>query len=46
VPTGFVGTGENIRLTVTPTVATATAGKITVRVSYVIVGRANENQIV
>lgn len=45
VPTGFVGTGENVRLTVTPTVAAATAGKITVRVTYVIVGRANENQI-
>lgn len=45
VPTGFIGTGENIRLTVTPTVATATAGKITLRVEYVIDGRANESQI-
>lgn len=45
VPTGFIGTGENIRLTVTPTVASATAGKITLRVEYVIDGRANESQI-
>lgn len=42
VPTGYQGTGENIRLTVTPTVATATAGKITLRVQYVVTGRANE----
>lgn len=42
VPTGYVGTGQNIRLTVTPTVATVTAGAITVRVQYVIPGCANE----
>ena len=42
VPTGYVGTGENIRLTVAPTVATATAGKATVRVEYIIRNRANE----
>lgn len=44
-PTGYVSLGENIRLTVTPTVATATAGKLTLRVSYVVNGRANEVQI-
>lgn len=42
VPTGFVGAGENIRLTVAPTVATATAGKVTVRVQYILRGKANE----
>lgn len=45
VPTGYIGTGENIRLTVTPTVAAATAGKVTVRVTYVVAGRSNEVQI-
>jgi len=45
VPTGYVGIGENIRLTVTPTDAPATAGKFTVRIKYIIVGRANEVQI-
>ena len=42
VPTGYIGTGENIRLTVTPTVGAATAGKITLRVLYTVLGRANE----
>jgi len=42
VPTGYVGAGENLRLTVSPTVATATAGKVTVRVQYVMRGKANE----
>lgn len=40
--TGYVGQGENIRLTVTPTVATATAGKITLRVLYTIRDKMNE----
>lgn len=44
VPTGFVGGGEQIRVTVAPTVADATAGKITVRVTYVIRNRVNEVQ--
>lgn len=44
VPTGFVGGGEQIRVTVAPTVADATAGKITVRVTYVIRNRMNETQ--
>ena len=45
VPTGYVGTGENIRLTVAPTVDDATAGKVSIRVTYVIRGRTSENQI-
>ena len=43
VPTGFVSTGEAIRLTVTPTVAEATAGKLTVRVHYIKRNRITEN---
>ena len=42
--TGFVGGGEQVRVTVAPTVADATAGKITVRVSYIIRNRVNEVQ--
>lgn len=44
VPTGYVGLGEQIRVTVAPTVADATAGKVTVRVSYIIRNRVNEVQ--
>jgi hypothetical protein len=44
VPTGYVGLGEQIRITVTPTVADATAGKVTVRVEYIIRNRVNETQ--
>lgn len=44
VPTGYVGTGEQIRVTVSPTVAAATAGKVTVRVAYIIRNRINEAQ--
>lgn len=44
VPTGYVGNGENIRVTVAPTVADATAGKVTVRVAYVVRNRVNETQ--
>lgn len=44
VPTGYVGAGEQIRVTVTPTVAAATAGKVTVRVMYIIRNRVNETQ--
>lgn len=43
VPTGYVGLGEAIRLTVTPT-GTTTAGAGTVRIQYIVVGRANEVQ--
>lgn len=42
--TGFVGGGEQIRVTVAPTVADATGGKVTVRVSYIIRNRVNEVQ--
>ena len=42
VPTGYVGAGENIRLTVAPTVAAATAGVVTVRVQYILRGKADE----
>lgn len=40
VPTGYVSLGEDIRLTITPTGTAATAGKATLRVSYVINGRS------
>lgn len=46
VPTGYVGTGENVRVTVAPTVAAATAGKVTVRVAYIVRNRSNEVSIV
>jgi hypothetical protein len=42
--TGYVGSGESIRLTVAPTGSDATAGKLTLRVSYVIRNRMNESQ--
>lgn len=44
VPTGYVGAGEQLRLTVAPTVAAATSGKVTVRVSYVVRNRVTEVQ--
>jgi hypothetical protein len=44
VPTGYVSSGEQVRVTVTPTVADATAGKVTVRITYVIRNRVNEVQ--
>lgn len=46
VPTGFVGAGENIRITWTPTVGAVTGGKFSLRVQYVIRGRGNEVQAV
>ena len=42
IPTGYVGAGENLRITVAPTGSTATAGKFTVRVEYIIRNRSNE----
>lgn len=42
VPTGYRTGGLNIRVTVNPTVAAATAGKVTVRVQYVTAGRVTE----
>lgn len=44
VPTGYVSNGGNIRVTVAPTVAAATAGKVTVRVQYIVRNRVNETQ--
>lgn len=44
VPTGYRGTGENIRISFTAADA-CTAGKMTVRVMYVVDGRSNEVQI-
>ena len=43
VPTGYVSLGEPIRLTVTPT-GTTTAGAGTIRIQYIVTGRANEVQ--
>lgn len=43
VPTGYVSLGEAIRLTVTPT-GTTTAGAGTIRIQYIVTGRANEVQ--
>jgi hypothetical protein len=42
--TGYVGAGEQIRITVSPTVATATSGKFTLRVMYIIRNRTTESQ--
>lgn len=44
VPTGYVSNGGKIRVTVAPTVAAATAGKVTVRVEYIVRNRVNETQ--
>lgn len=44
VLTGYRGSGENIRGSVTNTGAAATAGKVTVRVQYTMQGRMNEVQ--
>jgi hypothetical protein len=43
--TGFSVTTQNIRLTVNATVANATAGRVSVRVMYVVANRAQEVQI-
>ncbi len=40
--TGFRGNGEDVQLRFNSTVAVATAGRATVRVQYIITGRANE----
>ena len=44
VPTGFRGAGENIRITLANANGDATTGKVSVRVEYIISGRANEVQ--
>lgn len=43
-PTGYVSDGKSIRMTVTPSGGTATAGKFSVRIQYVVRNRANEAQ--
>ena len=45
VPTGYISLGENIRVTITNTVAVATAGKFSIRLVYTIGGRQNEVQV-
>lgn len=45
VPTGYVSAGENLRITVQPTVAPATTGKFSVKITYMVRGRSNEVQI-
>ena len=42
VPTGYLGTGEDIRITLANGSGGATTGKITVYVEWVIDGKANE----
>lgn len=42
--TGFRGTGQDIRITLANAGADATAGKVTVRVTYIIQSRSNEVQ--
>lgn len=46
VPTGYRGAGENIRITIAPTVAASTGGKVTVRVLYTIKDRGQEVVVV
>lgn len=41
VPTGYVGTGENVRVTINND-ASATTGKVTLRLSYTVAGRTSE----
>lgn len=43
-PTGFAGTGQNIRFTFSSD-DTCTTGKMTIRVMYIVQGRSNEVQI-
>lgn len=42
VPNGYVGNGENVRMTLTNTVAAATAGRVAIRLTYIMAGRTNE----
>lgn len=45
VPTGLRGVGNDLRITLDGTPGSATAGTVTVRVEYVVTGRANEVQV-
>lgn len=44
VPTGYRGTGEDLRITLANANGDATTGKVTVRGTYMITGRSNEVQ--
>jgi hypothetical protein len=44
VPTGYRGTGKDLRITLANQNGNATAGKVTVRAEYLIQGRAQEVQ--
>jgi hypothetical protein len=44
VPTGYLGVGENIRITLANAGGNATAGKVSVRAQYIVRGRTNEVQ--
>lgn len=43
--TPFRGSGNDVRITITNTVAVVSAGAFSIRIFYIITGRANENQI-
>lgn len=43
--TGYRGVGENVRVTLANANGDATAGKVSLRVKYIVTGRANETQI-
>lgn len=45
VPTGYRGSGEDIRLTFANAGGGATQGTVTLRVTYMVTGRVNETQI-
>lgn len=45
VPTGYRGTGEDLRITLANASGDATAGTVTVRALYTVTGRANEVQV-
>ena len=42
---GYIGAGDNVRLTANVSVGAATTGKFTVRVLYTVLNRSQENQI-
>ena len=44
VPTGYTSLGDNIRVTIATATGDSVAGKVTLRVTYVINGRQNESQ--
>lgn len=42
VPTGFIGTGDNVRITLANANGDATAGDVSIRIDYIIEGRMHE----